>query len=80
MSKRKAKKIMIPADLQSMAFDWKEFSSDAAVQIEEVLATFGIKMYDDPAFDGSDTYGFMLTKSTLTKAQVEAISKVFAEE
>jgi hypothetical protein len=47
------------------AFDWKEISERAIEEFEKVIGELGGYMYDDPMFEGSDTYGFIVSKKEM---------------
>jgi hypothetical protein len=57
------------SDWQYVGADWKDM--DGLVDnFKKALSKFGIYVYNDPVMEGSSDYGFILSKTKLTKAQV----------
>jgi hypothetical protein len=44
-------------------------------QLEKALKKLGIKMYDIPSLENEDTYGYILSRTELSKNQLEQIDK-----
>lgn len=60
------------ARIQFISYDWKE---SPIKEFERALKAFGIYMYPDPCFEGTDTYAFILSEKKLTKKQIEKLSE-----
>ena len=58
--------------IQFISWDWKESPLD---KFEKALEEFGIHMYPDPFYEGSDTEAFILSEKKLTKEQIEKLCK-----
>ena len=41
---------------------------------KDALEKFGIKVYDDPTCDGTDSYGFLLSNEELTKDEIKSLT------
>lgn len=50
-------------------WDWKE--SPNVRELQKLLKPFGLNVYPDPTWDGSDSYGFVFTNSVMTKKQLQ---------
>ncbi len=51
-------------------WDWKE---EPYYDLKKILRKFGVYMYDLPACEGTDAYGFLFANKKLTKKQVKEI-------
>lgn len=64
----------LPKDFQVISADYKD-TPGLIEEMKRALHTFGINMYEDPRFAGSDTYSFYLTKEKLSKKQINDIAE-----
>ena len=55
--------------------DARQFGEDALMSLESALAAFRVRIYEDPRYEGSDQYGFILTRAELTSAEVKELVK-----
>lgn len=55
------------------AADYKD-TEEIIDGFKEALERFGIKVYDDPNCEGTDTYGFLLSNEELTDDQVKELT------
>ena len=55
------------------AADYKD-TEELIDGFKEALARFGIKVYDDPNCEGTDTYGFLLSNEELTDEEVKELT------
>lgn len=72
-----------------VGYDWKA-GGGCEAEYEVALQEFGLVMTEDPVQDGTDTYGYFITKGTPTEEQIKAmmtdywgkelIEEIFAEE
>jgi hypothetical protein len=56
----------------SAYWDWKDMEG-AIESLHEALAKMGIKMTRAPSSEGSDTYGYIFTKESITPKQAKEI-------
>jgi len=63
-----------PGEVVPLTFDNRDVEG-AIESFKEALARFNIFLYEDPEFEGSDMYGFFLSKEKMTKSNVNQISK-----
>lgn len=47
---------------------------------KEALIKFGVYVYDDPMQEGSDQYGYILSKRKLTEREVQQVSEEFEND
>ena len=59
-------------DYEIAGADWKDIDG-LADAFKEALSILGIYMYDDPSTEGSDWYGFILSKRKLSKDELKSI-------
>jgi len=57
------------------AADYKD-TEELIDGFKEALTRFGIKVYDDPNCEGTDTYGFLLSNEELTEDEVKTLTNV----
>ena len=59
--------------------DWKDIEG-LIESFTEVLKNFGLFIYDDPWFEGTDSYGFVVSNETLTDEQIAKLCACEDEE
>lgn len=52
---------------------WDYKSEPTFEELESSLAPFGIYVYEDPLFEGTDTYGYILSNEPLSKGELKDI-------
>lgn len=62
--------------VKELSFDWKEISEELCVDIADIVKELGGYMYDNTSYEGSDAYGFFITKKPMTKSQVRHFSSL----
>jgi hypothetical protein len=70
--KIKTKKVEVPkVDLifEPVSADWKDFEGFIE-QLKPALERLGISMVEDPDYEGSDTYGFLLSNRPMTEKEI----------
>lgn len=79
------KKIEIQSALGTMerqmfvAADWKDI--DGLIdEFKKALKNFGLFMYDDPDFEGTDCYGFIISNEKLIDEQIKKLCTLEGEE
>ena len=60
---------------QQIILDWTEFSEEAESQFKQALKRFGVYLYSDPYYEGTDTFGIVLSDSKLTPEQVRSLTE-----
>lgn len=63
----------MPKETVSVSWDWKE-SADLN-DLEKVAKFLGGHVYEDPATEGSDSYGFIFSKEPLTAEELRTTSE-----
>jgi hypothetical protein len=61
----------------NISWDWK-WHPDLG-DLRKTLKPFGIHVYEDPIFQGSDTYGFIFSNKKLTKKDLNKYEKDFLD-
>jgi hypothetical protein len=56
----------------AISWDWKEQAE--LRHLEKVAKLLGGYVYEDPALEGSDSYGFIFSKEPLTKEELKKVS------
>lgn len=57
------------AEPTSVSYDWKETPTKESLR--KALEQFGVHVYDNPACEGSDSYGFVFSGAPMTKGDLE---------
>jgi hypothetical protein len=57
----------------SIHWDWKRGPSKE--NLEKALKPFGLHLYSDPLFEGSDGFGFIISNAPLTPEELEVLSE-----
>lgn len=57
--------------VSQISWDWKDCPD--LEDLQDALEPFGIRVYRDPFTEGSDTYGFILSKEPLNKHELRKI-------
>ena len=52
--------------IEIVSFDWKEISEDVIELMERTIEALGGYLQHDPTYDGSDTYGFIISKKPIS--------------
>lgn len=55
--------------VKKIGWDWK--SSPTKEQLENTLKPFGLYVYDDPTFEGTDWFGYIISNKKLTPAELK---------
>lgn len=55
----------------TVAWDWKASGEEIVEELKQALANFGLVVTEHPATEGSDTYGYIISNRTLTKAELK---------
>ena len=59
--------------------DWSDIEG-LVDEFEKALKNFGLFMYNDPGFEGTDCYGFVISNETLTDEQIAKLCACEDEE
>lgn len=59
-------------DVQFVSADWKD-TDELINGFKDSITHFGLFVYDDPAMEGSDQFGFVVSKVQLTDEQLEKL-------
>jgi len=66
-------------DVAWVSADWKD-TEELIDGFREALEKFGLHMYEDPDFDDTDSYGFIISKTELSDNQIEALSRAHNQD
>lgn len=58
------------------SIDSREFSDDAANSVKKAIKKLGGYLYDDPSYDDTDTYGYIISKKPIPKSDLNKFSKM----
>lgn len=61
------------AETTKLSWDWKSSPSEA--ELRTVLKPFGVRVYRDPACEGSDAYGYIFADRDLTPEELKAAAE-----
>ncbi len=65
--------------IEIVSFDWKEISEDVIELMERTIEALGGYLQHDPTYDGSDTYGFIISKKPISKAKLKEYADITEE-
>jgi hypothetical protein len=65
--------------IEIVDYDWKEISEDVIKMLEKTIKSLGGYLQDDPTYEGSDTYGFIISKKPISKEKLREYAD-FIEE
>jgi len=70
----------MPDKLYKKDFQWRiGHPSSSFEMLANAIRRYGIHVYSDPAWDGSD-YAFIISPRKLSKKEVKAVSRLFNKE
>jgi hypothetical protein len=55
-----------------LSWDWK--GSPELEDLQDALAPFGVRVYEDPALDGTDSFGYVFSSEPLSRDRLKEIS------
>jgi len=70
--KKKLSETVKESDYEIIGADWKELD-DLINQIFEAVKKFGLFVYRRPSFEGSDSYGYIISKVKLSGKEIDEI-------
>lgn len=59
--------------IRTLSFDWKSSGEETAEELKPILKEFGVYVYDDPRYDGTDEVGLVFSDKPLTKKEINGI-------
>jgi hypothetical protein len=62
-----------PMTHSRISWDWK--AGPDFDELNEALEPFGLRAYEDPSTEGSDSFGFIISNENLTRDQLRAIAE-----
>lgn len=65
-------------EVAEIGWDWK--NSPDLDELRESLAPFGLYVYDDPAWEGTDYTSYLISNRELTSKELQAYEIRYAEE
>jgi uncharacterized protein YaaR (DUF327 family) len=65
--------------IEIVSFDWKEISEEAIKMLEKTIKSLGGYLQEDPTYEGSDSYGFIISKKPISKEKLREYAD-FIEE
>jgi hypothetical protein len=57
--------------IEIVDYDWKEISKDVINLLEKTIKSLGGYLQDDPTYEGSDSYGFIISKKPISREELE---------
>ena len=65
--------------IEIVSFDWKEISEEAIKMLEKTIKSLGGYLQEDPTYEDSDSYGFIISKKPISKEKLREYAD-FIEE
>jgi len=62
-----------PMPHAKLSWDWK--GQPELDELQEALEPFGVRVYADPACEGSDSFGYIFSSEELTSDELSEISE-----
>lgn len=62
----------MPKETVVISWDWKE--QPDLKDLKKVAELFGGHVYEDPVLEGTDSYGFVFSKTPLTRDELKQVS------
>lgn len=56
--------------IEIVTYDWKEISEQVIKLLEKTIKSLGGYLQDDPTYEGSDSYGFIISKKPISKEKL----------
>lgn len=60
-------------------YDWKEINEDVYKDFKKVVKELGGYFYSDPSTEGSDCYGIIISKKSMSKADLNLLEEISDE-
>ena len=65
--------------IEIVDYDWKEISEEVIKMLEKTIKSLGGYLQDDPTYEGSDTYGFIISKKPISKEKLREYADLIEE-
>lgn len=65
--------------IEIVDFDWKEISEEVIKMLEKTIKSLGGYLQDDPTYEGSDSYGFIISKKPISKEKLREYADLIEE-
>lgn len=65
--------------IEIVDYDWKEISEEVIKTMEKTIKSLGGYLQDDPTYEGSDTYGFIISKKPISKEKLREYADLIEE-
>lgn len=65
--------------IEIASFDWKEISEDVIELMEKTIKALGGYLQHDLTYEGSDAYGFIISKKPISKTKLKEYAKIQME-
>lgn len=62
-----------------MTYDWKEISEQVIKLLEKTIKSLGGYLQDDPTYEGSDSYGFIISKKPISEEKLREYADLINE-
>jgi uncharacterized protein YaaR (DUF327 family) len=56
--------------IEIVSFDWKEISEEVIKMLEKTIKSLGGYLQEDPTYEDSDSYGFIISKKPISKEKL----------